>query len=101
MQNCSPMPSATLKRASGWMLMCLALSGAGCASDPKVLTATRTVRALPPASLMVETPSPKPSSRNGSGLITYSQDLEDALASCNADKASLRAWTLQPLPPTK
>ena len=92
MLNCSPTPSATRSRASGWMLMCLALCGAGCAGGPQVLTVTRSVPAIPPAPLLVWTPAPEPQGTTGSALITYSQNLEAALEACNADKATLREW---------
>ena len=74
------------------MLWCLVLFGAGCASAPQVLTVTKTEKALPPAALLVATPGPKPFSTTGSGLIWYSQRLEAALGSCNADKLSLQEW---------
>lgn len=100
MKNYWPTPAVIQRLCNGLMLMCLALSGAGCETAPKVLTVTKTEKALPPPALLVETPSPKPTAWTGSGLLMYSQRLESALLSCNADKASLRDWALVP-PATK
>lgn len=96
MKNCSKMPAAIRRPFNGLMLLCLAVSGAGCETAPKVLTVTKTEKALPPPALLVETPSPKPTAWTGSGLLMYSQRLESALLSCNADKAGLREWAAVP-----
>lgn len=88
----SPPRARIRPHVTGSMLLCLVLLGAGCASDPTVLTVTRVDQAFPPASLLIDTPAPRPQGVTGYALIQYSQALEAALGACNADKASLREW---------
>ena len=98
MKNYSLTPAAIRRLCNGSMLLCLAVFGAGCETGPKVLTVTKTEKALPPPALLLETPSPKPTAWTGSGLLMYSQRLESALMSCNADKSSLREWAVPIVP---
>lgn len=86
------MQTAIRRLASGSMLMCLALCGAACSSARPPLIVTRVEARIPPAAPLVDTPAPAPRGVTGYALIEYSQALEGALASCNLDKATLRAW---------
>ena len=56
------------------------------------MSSTKTERLLPPASLLVETFGPLRTYTTNGELLKHSYDVEDALKSCNDDKAAIRAW---------
>lgn len=71
----------------------LMLCSSGCADTPAPATLTKVEREYPASSLVLQTPAPLFRGRLNSDLLEYSEQLEDALKSCNADKASIERWT--------
>ena len=68
-------------------LLSLFLPACATLSPPEKL-----VFALPPASLLADCPAPPADLRTNADLARYAAELQTALATCNGDKAALRAW---------
>lgn len=67
----------------------LALSLTACGT----LSPAAPTKLLPPAELLLDCPVPaRPSERTNAALAGWLIQYDDALAACNADKASLRSW---------
>lgn len=67
-------------------LLLLSLTACGTPS-PAVL------RDLPPAQLLADCPVPsRPADATNAALVRWLRAYDEALAACNADKASLREW---------
>lgn len=80
---------------AGWKVLSLMLLFSGCASQPPAPgVVTKTVRVYPPDLLYQATPRPRFQGRTNEDLLGYTERLEDALGSCNADKASIASWVL-------
>lgn len=69
-------------------LLALSLTACGTLSPQP-----QTVRNLPPPELLAECPVPaRPSDRTNAALAGWLRAYDESLASCNADKATLREW---------
>lgn len=75
---------------SASILACLLPSLIGCVAKP--VTVTRIVPVLPPISLIQDCPAPALAGDTFGDVVGLTVDLQEALATCNADKASLRKW---------
>lgn len=75
----------------GLMLLCLTLFGTACSHVSQVQTVVQ--KAVPPDSLIADTPhAPEPTDRTNASLAAYAHGERTALDLCNADKAALREW---------
>lgn len=92
------MPStAAPKWPRGVLAACLVLSLTSCAAvapstAPNVVH--KTEREAVPKSLLLQTPAPRLLGETNGDLARWAQGLDSALASCNADKASILSWSL-------
>ncbi|WP_444874863.1 Rz1-like lysis system protein LysC [Escherichia coli] len=78
------------------LLMCLPLLLTACNSAPRPVVVTQTQHAPLPESLTQPTPVPSlPRPLTWGGLAVWSDRLLDALESCNADKAAIKATEQQ------
>lgn len=80
--------------ARGLTCLCLLLC-LGCSAQNRLIPCPVVERVTPPTPLLRPIPEPQWTGAINGDLVDHIQDLRTALRRCNADKAALRAWTVE------